>query len=134
MLNTFPELLAFSTIGPFILRLVIGVMFIDLGVLKFKGERREWLQSFETLGLRPADLLLSIYAVVQLVGGAMLVLGLWTQVAALIFVIFTAIEFYIEWKEGDVLKRDIVFYILTLAIAFSLLLTGAGAFAFDIPL
>jgi uncharacterized membrane protein YphA (DoxX/SURF4 family) len=109
-------------------------MFIDLGVLKFKGERQEWLRSFETLGLRPADLLLSIYAVVQLVGGAMLVLGLWTQVAALIFVIFTAIEFYIEWTEGDVLKRDIVFYILTLAIAFSLLLTGAGAFAFDIPL
>ena len=43
-------------------------------------------------------------------------------------------QFYIEYKDATILKRDLTFYTLVLAIAISLLLTGAGAFAFDIPL
>lgn len=134
MLNTFPELLTYSTLAPFFLRLVIGLIFIDLGILKLKGEKMEWLASFEKLNLRPASTFLPIYAFVQIIGGGLLVLGLWTQIAALIFVIFTGTEFLIESRERSILKRDIVFYLLTLTIAVSLLLTGAGAFAFDIPL
>jgi uncharacterized membrane protein YphA (DoxX/SURF4 family) len=116
------------------LRVVIGLIFLDLGMLKFKGERYRWLQSFEALNLKPADVLVSIYAAIQVVGGLMLILGLYTQIAALVFVVFTAMEYSIEQREKSILKRDIVFYILTLAIAVSLLLTGAGTFAFDIPL
>jgi putative oxidoreductase len=134
MLNPFPELLTYSTFGPFILRLVIGLIFLNLGVLKFRGEKKRWLTSLEALAIKPADVILSIYAVIQVVGGLMLILGLYTQIAALVFVVLTGIEFYIEWMEKTILKRDIVFYLLTLAIACSLLLTGAGAFAFDIPL
>src|SRR3989344_279576 len=105
MLNPFPELLMYSLLGPFILRVVVGLIFIDLGFLKFRSEKERWLASFETLRLRPADLLLPIYALLQIVGGALLVIGLWTQVAALIFI-----------------------------ISLSLLLTGAGTYAIDIPL
>jgi len=134
MLNPFPELLMYSLLGPFILRVVVGLIFIDLGFLKFRSEKERWLASFETLRLRPADLLLPIYALLQIVGGALLVIGLWTQVAALIFVIFTGIELYVEWKAGEILKRDMVFYLLIFIISLSLLLTGAGTYAIDIPL
>ena len=134
MLNPFPELLTFSLLGPFILRLVIGVIFIDLGVLKLRGEKSRWLASFNTLGLRPADLFLTLYAFVQIIAGLFILVGLWTQIAAIVLVIFTAIEFYIEWSAKEILKRSIVFYILLLAILLSLLLTGAGAYAFDLPL
>ena len=134
MLNPFPDLLTYAMLGPFILRVVIGLIFIDLGFLKFRNEKRAWLSSFETLGLRPADLFLSLYAILQVIGGLMLLAGLWTQIATLGFVIFTGIELYVEWAAKEILKRDIVFYVLVFAISLSLLLTGAGAYAIDIPL
>ena|SRR3989344_6249330 len=134
MLNPFPELLMYSTLGPFALRVVLGLIFLDLGTLKFKSERERWLASFNTLGLRPADLLLSLYAMVEIVGALFLLAGLWTQVAALVFAIFSGTELYIEWRAREILKRDTVFYLLIFSISISLLLTGAGAYAIDIPL
>ena len=134
MLNPFPELLAFSQLGPFILRLVLGIIILDLGILKFKGEKSRWLASFEALGIRPADLMLAIYAFIQAVAGILLVVGLYTQWAALVMVIFLGLELGVEWRAREILKRDFVFYLLLFVIALSLLVTGAGAFAFDIPL
>ncbi len=134
MLNPFPELLTFALLGPLILRALLGLIFIDLGLLKFRGEKESWYASFKTLGLRPASLFVPLYALLQIVGGVFLVVGLWTQIAALAFVIFTGIELYIEWQTRKILKRDIVFYILIFVISLSLLLTGAGAYAIDIPL
>lgn len=134
MLNPFPDLLMYSFFGPFILRVVLGLIFIDLGFLKFRDEKERWLASFETLNLRPADLFLSFYASLQIVGGLLLLAGLWTQVAALAFVVFTGTELYVEWQAREILKRDMVFYILIFTISLSLLLTGAGAYAIDIPL
>ncbi len=134
MLNPFPELLTYSMLAPFILRVVIGFIFLDLGILKFREEKQRWIASFETLGLRPADLLVPLYALLQIIGGVLLLIGLWTQVAALAFVIFVGSELYVEWKAREVLKRDMVFYLLVFVISLSLLITGAGAYAIDIPL
>ena len=121
-------------LGPVVLRLVLGLIFIDLGGLKLRSEKSQWLNSFETLGVRPADLFVPIYAILQIVGGILLIAGLWTQGVALAFVIFTGIELYIEWGAREVLKRDLVFYLLLFAISLSLVFTGAGAYAIDIPL
>ncbi|HEY4503439.1 MAG TPA: DoxX family protein [Candidatus Paceibacterota bacterium] len=134
MLNPFPELLMYSFIAPFILRVVLGLIFIDLGILKLRGEKGNWLASFETLGLRPASLFVPLYALLQIVGGLFLLVGFWTQMATLAFVICTGIELYVEWQARDILKRDVVFYLLIFSISLSLLLTGAGAYAIDIPL
>lgn len=134
MLNPFPELLNFSLLAPFILRVVVGLIFLDLGILKLRGERARWITTFETLHLNPADLLVTFYAILQIVGGLMFILGLWTQVAALGLALFTGAELYVEWSAKEILKRDLVFYLLIFTISLSLLLTGAGAFAFDLPL
>ena len=134
MLNPFPELLMYSSVGPLVLRVLLGLIFIDLGFLKFRSEKEAWLASLETLGLRPADLFLPIYALLQIAGGVLLLIGLWTQIAALILVIFSGTELYIEWRAREILKRDVVFYLLIFIISLSLLLTGAGAYAIDIPL
>jgi len=124
----------YSLLGPFLLRILLGLIFIDLGFLKFRSEKERWLASFETLGLRPADLFVPLYALLQIIGGLLLLAGLWTQVAALAFVIFSGIELYVEWQARDILKRDMVFYLLIFTISLALLLTGAGAYAVDIPL
>ena len=134
MLNPFPELLNYSLLAPFILRVLLGLIFIDLGALAFRSEKRLWTSLFETLHLKPARLFVRLYGFLQIVGGLLLLIGLWTQVVALAFVIFTGAEFYLEWSEGAVLKRDLTFYLLLFGISLSLLLMGAGAYAFDIPL
>lgn len=134
MLNPFPELLNYALLAPFLLRAVVGLIFLDLGILKFKGEKARWISSFETLGVHPADLLVGLYGALQVVGGIMLLVGVYTQIAALFFVLSTGIELYIEWQAREVLKRDITFYLLLFVISLSLLLTGAGAYAIDLPL
>src|SRR3989344_562653 len=131
MLNLFPELLMYSFFGPFILRVIIGLIFIDLGFLKLREEKGRWLASFETLGLYPADFFVPLYAMLQIVGGLLLLVGLWTQAAALAFVIFSGIELYVEWQARDILQRDMVFYLLIFTISLALLLTCAGAYAVD---
>jgi len=64
----------------------------------------------------------------------MLILGFYTQISALILAIITFAETYIEYKESAILKRNLIFYIILFAILLSLLLSGAGAFAIDLPL
>lgn len=121
-------------LAPVVLRVVLGLIFLDLGILKLRTEKSRWIDSFETLGVRPSELFVSLYATLQMVGGVMLIIGVWTQAAALAFVIFTSIELYIEMKVKEVLKRDLVFYLLLFVISLSLLLSGAGSYAIDIPL
>ncbi len=134
MLNPFPELLNYALLAPFILRMIVGLIFLDLGFLKFKAEKSRWMASFETLGLRPTDFFVPLYGALQIAGGMMLILGLYTQIAALFFVLSTGAELFVESRAQSVLKRDYTFYLLLFVISLSLLLTGAGAFAFDIPL
>lgn len=134
MLNPFPELLTYSMLAPFLLRVVIGFIFLDLGLLKFKSERARWIASFEALRLSPADLFVALYGALQIIGGLMFLFGAYTQIAALFFVLSTGAELYIEWQAKEVLKRDMTFYLLLFVISLSLLLTGAGAYAIDLPL
>lgn len=134
MLNPFPELLNYALLAPFLLRVLLGLIFLDLGMLKFRTEKARWIASFETLHIRPADLFVLLYASLQVLGAALLFLGLWTQVAALFFVLSTGAELFVETRAQSVLKRDYTFYLTLFVISLSLLLTGAGAYAFDIPL
>ncbi|CAN5156735.1 hypothetical protein BH11PAT3_BH11PAT3_3510 [soil metagenome] len=134
MLTTFPMLLNYSLLAPFLLRVVLGLIILDLGILKFKGEKARFIASFEALHLKPAKELVKLAGILDIVGGIMLIIGLYTQIAALVFAVLLGIELYIEYKDSRILKRNLVFYILVLTIAVSLLFSGAGAFAFDLPL
>jgi len=134
MLNPFPDLLVYSMLAPFILRVVAGLIFIDLGVLLFKNEKARWTASLSSLNIPRPKVAAQILGIVEIIGGIMLILGFYTQIAALLLVIFTFAETYLEYKDPTLLKRNFVFYILLFAITLSLLLSGAGAFAIDIPL
>jgi putative oxidoreductase len=134
MLSVFPNLLTYTHLAPFILRVVVGVIFLELGYLKLGKEKSAWNMFFQTIHFKPSYVFVALLAIIEIVGGAFLVVGYLTQVAALVMVIILFAEGYVELQDGALLKRDIVFYTLLLAICISLLLTGAGAFAFDLPL
>lgn len=134
MLNPFPDLLIYSLLGPFILRVVAGLIFVNLGLLAFKGEKERWKVSLSTLRIPNPALSVKILGALEIAAGLMLVLGFYTQISSLILALLTFSEAYIEYKDPAILKRNFVFYTMLLAIVVSLLLTGAGAFAIDIPL
>lgn len=134
MLNTFPDLLTYSLLAPLILRLVAGFIFINLGFLAFKNEKDRWLASLSALKIPGPKIALKILGSIEIIGGAMLILGFYTQITALILALLTFAETYIEYKEPEFLKRNLVFYVMLLSILLSLLFSGAGAFALDLPL
>ena len=134
MLNPFPELLAYSLLAPFILRLVLGYLFINLGYLKLTSEKNRWSLFFEAFKIKPTDFFVKILAYLEIVAGGFLILGFYTQVVALILAALTFGELYIEYKEESLLKRNLIFYLLIFAISLSLIFSGAGFFSFDLPL
>ena len=88
----------------------------------------------EALGFRHNSEAVKILGVLEIISGAMILVGLYTQIVALVLALLIFIELYAEYKESSLVKRDIVFYILIFAISLSLLFTGAGAFSLDLPL
>lgn len=132
--NLFPDLFSFAIIAPFILRVAVGLIFMNLGSLKLGKERRGWIEAFHLLKITPAGFFTTLLGIIEAVGGFLLVIGAYTQAAALILGIIALCELLIEYKEESILKRDFVFYLLLTVICASLLLTGAGIFAVDIPM
>ncbi|MBU1046705.1 hypothetical protein KKH36_02925 [Patescibacteria group bacterium] len=122
MLNTFPDLLTFAFMAPLILRVVAGSYFIKqawIELIKYKKRK--------TNAPRPLRMLSAI-------GGILLILGFLTQVTSLfliLIVIFNLID-RIRMKKLEENKLNI--YILLLGILLSLLLSGAGFLAIDMPL
>jgi len=134
MLSPFPELFAFSWFAPTLIRLVLGVFFVQFGILKLRSEKSTKLTLFESAGFPHAHIFLRITAWVEIVGGIMLIAGFYTQVAAVTLAVIMIGAISVKKKRPELLGNDIEFYILLFVAAVSLLLSGAGAIAFDIPL
>ena len=117
-LNTFPALLDFIRIAPFILRLIIGVFIIALGLSR-KNKDYSWLSYF------------------YFIFGAALIAGFYTQISSIVGIVLLKADFYLEYwknrKTTPVPNNYYFLYWLGVIILISLLLTGAGQFAFDMP-
>lgn len=82
-----PRVLSSSSLGwrghlPLVIRLVAGLVFVGAGVLKFTAHAAE-VQAFEEYGFTDPDLLVYLIGVVEVLGGAFLLVGLLTRLAAL---------------------------------------------------
>ncbi len=114
-LSIFPRLLDFIFVAPLLLRLAVGLLMIYLG-----KERHKKTYKWSCF----------IYAI----SGALLILGLYTQPASILAILTLGFDFYVEKKNSTISKESMVLYIIVGVILLSLLLTGPGAFAFDLPL
>ena len=116
MPSLFPELFNFSFIAPFVLRIALGVPLIKNGfgkaIAKEKTPQR-------------------IMGGIVFLSGIFLVIGLFTQAAALAVSIVIIANSIILWGQHP---RSWTERLVKLAIAISLILTGPGIFAFDLPL
>ncbi len=119
MLSLFPSFLVWQMYAPLILRLVIALVFFH------------W--SYRGLRYRQSPLK-SIIGSLQGVVGFLFILGLYTQLAALVACLMLAYELGMKVKRGAFMNDGVNYYLILFAISLSLLLTGPGQYAFDLPL
>jgi uncharacterized membrane protein YphA (DoxX/SURF4 family) len=122
MLSIFPSLLAFDQLAPFIIRVILGITLAWFGWVKIKG--RGTSSGSNSL----------LYGGVEIVIAIFLIIGLFTQLAALLNIVILLIKIGYKIRHKQFLTDGVNYYVLLLTMAISLMFTGAGWFGFDIPL
>jgi uncharacterized membrane protein YphA (DoxX/SURF4 family) len=132
MLNPFPiQFLALFSY--FILRVFVGGVLCYLGLLHFRS--RHTLKGVLTLAWWPYGSISTFLLVVtELTLSIMFTLGFLTQVASLILALTSLKMLVLRGRFDHPALPPRLVYVLFLGAALCLFITGAGAFAFDLPL
>lgn len=117
------------SVGILILRLGVGIVFLVHGIAKL-GDIAGTAGFFSSIGIPMATFSAWVVALVETVGGAALILGLGTHIAAalLIIVMLVAI-FAAKWSRGFVGGYEFDLVLLTSLL--SLVFGGAGKYSLD---
>ena len=132
MLSLFPSLLDFSFFAPTILRLVVGIIFILEGYWHVRSMEKTRLSLVRFGSLAgPAT-----YATVgfSFLIGASLALGIYMQLGALLGLVYALKVLALRSYFPEFSNAPRGYWALMAATCAALMLTGAGAFAFDLPL
>ena len=122
MLSIFPTLLAYEGLGPFFIRIVLGLTLTYFGYQKYLGKGQSSGSNTK------------VYGVVEIFVSIFLVIGLYTQLAALINALILAIKIGHKIKDKAFLSDGVNYYALLFTMALSIIFLGAGSFALDLPL
>nr|WP_309099942.1 DoxX family protein [Fredinandcohnia onubensis] len=120
-------------LGQLIIRVVLGITFFIHGLDKFQGGVENTAGWFESIGI-PGVVAYGV-AVVELVGGIMLVLGLFSRIVSILFaVVMVGAIVKVKLAIGFLGNGQMAGYELDLAflaMAVMLAITGSKAFALD---
>jgi putative oxidoreductase len=132
MLNIFPvQFLA--PLAYALLRICVGFIFIRLGYSHIKA--RQELKNVFTLPIAPFGLFFAWYVgILEIVIGTLFILGLFTQIAALLATFYCIKLLILRKRFSHPLLPRGYFLTLLLMTSISIFITGAGAFAFDLPI
>jgi uncharacterized membrane protein YphA (DoxX/SURF4 family) len=137
MLTTFPSLLAYNFFVPMLLRVVVALFFASLAINHFKAKKElatELEHHFKFLSHETSIWVSGLLILAELGVGILLFVGAWTQIAAILAALGFAKMSYFAPSMPRYAPLPRSTYMLLIAISISLLITGAGAFAFDLPL
>ncbi|HEC30699.1 MAG TPA: DoxX family protein [Candidatus Yonathbacteria bacterium] len=133
-LSIFPDMLTFGLLAPFILRVVIGLIFIYFGVSKIWLEKERRVKFFKKIGFGAGIVFFWIISVLEIIGGVFLMLGLFTQPTSLVLMLIIIGAIYTKIRHPHLLDNTVEFYFLVLAVLLSLLVLGPGFWGIDLPL
>jgi len=117
MLSVFPHLLVYSFVTPFLIRLTLAAVFLHSSSKNLKAQ-----------GYRKA------LGIVELIGSLLLIIGLFTQVVALVFGLILLFLIAKNIKHKAFLTDGVNYYLILFILCLTLLFTGAGYYAIDLPL
>jgi putative oxidoreductase len=119
------------------LRIALGLILIPHGAQKLFGAFggmgfEKFVELFEKLGYKPGVLWVTLVAWTEFVGGILLVLGLFTRLAALAVVIFMIVAVHFTSGKGFFWTQGGLEYsLLILFVALVFLIRGAECFSLD---
>ncbi len=122
-----------ATVGPLFIRLALGSYLVLAGLLKLDNLDAfvSVVQSFSIFPKQIALVIATVMPYLEVISGALLVLGLWTTLSSAIVVVLLAGIIYTfgVFPKGstELFNKDFIL----LAAAASLLYTGAGAVSID---
>ncbi len=122
MLNTFPDLLTLSFMAPLILRTFVGAYFLKQAWIELITHTRKKTNSPKLLRILGALL------------GILLIIGIFTQITSLFLILIVIFNLISKIKNKKLNEEKLDFYVLILGVLLSLVLSGAGFLAFDMPL
>lgn len=134
MLSIFPELLVYSLFAPFILRLGLGFVFIRFGGLALSSDRHRLISALQSFRLNPSGFFVTLIGIIELAVGLSLILGLYIQIGALIAGLISLKLIIAKLMGKPFGTEGALFDFLLLTISISLMFSGAGFLAFDLPL
>ena len=108
--------------GPLLIRLVLGITLAYFGYRKIVNKGTSSGSNAKA------------YGAVEIIIALFLVIGLFTQLAALLNAIILVIKLGFKARDKAFLSDGINYYVLLLVMAISLIFTGPGFFAYDLPL
>lgn len=133
-LSVFPDLLNYSFFAPLILRLGIGLIFLVLAYrvgFSMRMTTKNLLGRFPVF--KPLAFWMTLSTILCLTVGLLLILGLYTQIAALLTVV-TGFKLIALKKITETNFLNLSTCFLLIIIGLALLISGPGAFAIDLPL
>lgn len=126
----------YSDVGLFILRITIGVLFVIHGIPKLRGESRTKERNMMK-GLGVPHALFDLVAVYEFLGGALLLVGLLTQIVSILFIVLMSPIIYFnitKMSKPPMNKRYINGWdrdTVLLAGIFLFLIIGPGLYSVD---
>lgn len=132
MLNPFPELLVYSFFAPTIIRVAAALAFFYLATLHYK--RREEIGRTHFVVVGAHGWVVWVMIVFEAAVGLALLLGYYVQIAALLGALAALKSLIWKRRYPQAFPLSNVASFLLLVICLSLLLSGAGALAYDLPL
>lgn len=122
----------FPWVGPLIMRLVVGYVFMLTGWAKLNNLPL-MIQNFSEWGIPYPEIFTPFVSAVECIGGAMLILGLFTRIpAAMLTVVMIVAIKAAKWENVDSLETLLGFEEATYMAAFLwLAIAGPGAASLD---
>ncbi len=132
MLSLFPQILFLTPFSATLLRIAAGITLLAVAWMHYDRRKELSKEEFIIIG-RGAWIPIFAALVEFLVGGALL-LGAYTQAAALTGALLALKQFVWRRRYPQFFPLPRSTSALLFVICLSLLMTGAGIFAFDLPL
>lgn len=132
MLSLFPQILFLAPFSATLLRLTAGLVFLYLAYSHYRNRRAVAEELSSLVGA--AGTITLLYCLIEFAIAAAFIAGAWTQLAALVGFIVALKVLLLRKSLRELKPLSPLSYGLLAVICLSLVLTGAGAFAFDLPL
>lgn len=133
MLNPFPDLLLLSVLVPLLLRLTSS-FFLARIALRHASSRSTLLEVLRARGGRFAKVGFYCLLAGESIAALFLLFGFLTQIGALLGLGAIIATKYLRKRDPKTTREEQSLYTLLAVVLFTLLLSGAGPFAVDLPL